>query len=206
MRFEGIRTAVLSLGLVVGVLGATVASTPASAAVDAKKTAVVVIDMQGGFYDRGHVRGTPGLEALVAKQQELLNWAVAQDVPVLIFEYKNFQATNSRLTTIVAGHTYQIVEKVTDGAFNSPTSRTPAMDILKRWNVDTLIVAGINGGACVVSTVRGALKEGFAVVTSAEIVGDLNRNPPVYPNATWFGMIPANPKFTIAPDLATILN
>src|SRR5690606_17521067 len=74
---------------------------------DNKGFAVILVDMQEGFYDRGGVRGTNGLQTLVNKQIELLNWAVREDVPVIVFEYESFGATDSQLMDALKGHKYK---------------------------------------------------------------------------------------------------
>ncbi len=148
--------------------------------------AIVIIDMQSGFYERGHTTNTPGLRSLVEQQMELLKWGVENDVPVLFFEYRNYGASDPRLTALLKNHPHASVIKATDGGFDGEESKGAAISQLKEWNVDTLIVSGINGNACVVSTARGAVREGFDVMTSADIVGNINQNPPIYPNSTWY--------------------
>lgn len=174
----------------------------ASARVDVARTAVFVIDMQGGFYDRGGTRETEGLQRLVQTQRRLLSWAVSYDVPVLVFEYRGFGPTNNRLTDLLQGHRFEVVQKQVDGAFNYYDSATPSREILERWGVSNLIVSGINGNACVLATVMGALRLGYRVITASDIVGDLNYNPPIYPNSGWF---PNHPNFEAAPSLDAII-
>jgi nicotinamidase-related amidase len=173
----------------------------ALAKVDTATTAVVIVDMQEGFYERGGVTDTPGLLSLVTKQMELLNWAVAQNVPVLIFEYDGFGATDPRLTGILKGFETKSITKFDDNGFTSP-SRKPAVAYLKSLNIKTLIMAGINGAYCVHDTTTGAISAGFDVVTASDIVGNLNQNPPIYPNNTWYFK---NNKLEILPNLNAIL-
>lgn len=165
--------------------------------------AVVLIDMQIGFYERGGVTDTPGLKALVAKDQELLRWAVEQDIPVMVFEYEDFGPTDPKLMKILEGHEHVVIEKDADGAFETyQKSREQALAQLKAWNVDTLIFAGINGDACVLQTALGALQAGFEGMSSSDIVGNLNQNPPIHPNSTWFF---ENKKFVVFRDLEDII-
>lgn len=171
------------------------------AKVDTATTAVVLVDMQEGFYERGGVTGTPGLESLVKKQMELLNWAATQNVPVMIFEYDGFGATDPRLTDILKGHETKSLTKFNDNGFTNP-SKKPAVAYLKSLKVKTLIMAGINGAYCVHDTATGAISSGFDVVTSSDIVGNLNQNPPIYPNNTWYFK---NNKLEILPNLNAIL-
>ncbi len=164
--------------------------------------AVAIIDMQEGFYRRGGTTDSQGLHDLVMNQMKLLEWAVKQQVPVLVFEYQNFGATDPRLMQIIANHPHQIIQKITDGAFSHPMSKKPAMKILKEWNVDTLIVAGINGPYCVLETVKGALQSGFSVMTTSWLIGNINQNPPTFPNGTWYFN---HLKFVVFPTLDSII-
>lgn len=171
------------------------------AKVDTKTTAAVIVDMQEGFYQRGGVTGTVGLQNLVDKQIELLKWAVAENVPVLFFEYDGFGDTDTRLTSLVAGGNFMRVTKVNDDGFTAPSLK-PAVKFLRRNKIKTLIMAGINGAYCVHDTTTGAISSGFDVVTASDIVGNLNQNPPIYPNNTWFFK---NNKLEILKNLDAIL-
>lgn len=172
------------------------------AIVDAKTTAVVIVDMQDGFYSRGGVTYSLGLQKLVTRQMELLTWAVAQAIPVLIFEYEYYGETDKRLTNLLTTATVKTVAKRDDNGFVEP-SLSPAKDFLNGLGVKTLIMAGINGSACVYSTANGAIGEGFDVVTSSDIVGNLNYNPPIYPNNTWYFK---NNSFEVRKNLEDIIN
>jgi len=169
----------------------------AEAKVKTKGLAVVLIDMQYGFYDRGGVVGTPGLEALVQKQIELLDWAVAEKVPVIVFEYDGFRNTDTRLMDRLVGANFEVITKENDDGFTDP-SKAIAMKALIGWNADTVLVAGINGCCCVQGTAMGAIQNGFDVITSSDIVGNINYNPPTYPNNTWYFK---DKKFTVYADL-----
>ena len=95
----------------------------ASALVDTTTTAVLIVDMQKGFFERGGTTGTKGLESLIAKQMELLTWAVAEKVPVLVFEYNGYQATEPRLMDILKGHVKKTITKMDDYGFTSPSEK-----------------------------------------------------------------------------------
>ena len=174
----------------------------ASAVVDTTTTAVLIVDMQKGFFERGGTTGTKGLESLIAKQMELLTWAVAEKVPVLVFEYDGFQATEPRLTDILKGQLSKTITKFNDDGFTTPSEK-PAVAFLKKHGVRTIIMSGINGNACVLGTTTGAIDVGFDVVSSSDIVGNLNQYPPIYPNNTWYFK---NAKFEIRKNLDEIIH
>jgi len=146
--------------------------------------AVALIDMQEGFYARGGTTDSIGLKDLVRNQARLLTWAVQKKIPVVVFEYENYGKTDPRLIKIIANHQYKVIEKNMDGAFDGK-SASESVSTLKAWNVDVLIVAGINGPYCVKSTIMGALDAGFDVMTTSWVIGDINHNPPTFPSGSW---------------------
>jgi nicotinamidase-related amidase len=188
------------LGLVA--LGLSLLSAPVYAELNNSGFAVVLIDMQKGFFERGHATDTPELKNLIDHQVVLLEWAVTHEIPVLIFEYDTFGDTDPRLMAPLSHHPFEKVTKYEDNGFGYDSS-ADALAHLKRWNVDTLIVAGINGGYCVKSTALGGIQAGFDVMTSSDIVGNVNENPPIYPNDTWFFK---GKKFVVFENLSSIIN
>lgn len=150
-------------------------------------TAVVIIDMQYGFYQDGGMQNSKGLQSLVAAQTKLIQWARGRKLPVLVFEFEGKGKTDQRLLTALKGHPHKIVVKTTDDGFSSYNSSiADTLKTLKDWNVKKLIVSGINGGSCVHDSIQGASVHGFVSHTTGEIVGDLTVNPPVYPDSEWF--------------------
>lgn len=163
--------------------------------------ATVLIDMQEGFYARGGTTDSEKLKKLVGNQIRLLKWSVQNNVPVLIFEYVGFGKTDPKLMQIIKNHTYKVIQKNTDGGFYS-ISKAETLATLKDWDVDALIVAGINGPYCVKSTIEGALENGYDVMTTAWVIGNINHNPPTFPNGAWYFK---NAKFTVFPTLDSII-
>jgi nicotinamidase-related amidase len=163
--------------------------------------AVVLIDMQDGFYLSSGTAGSIELKNLVNKQVDLLRWAVRNDVPVLVFEYENFGITDPKLMKILTKHRFHVLEKNRDSGFEGK-SRDQAIKKLIEWEVDALIVAGINGPYCVKETIMGALNSGFDVMTTSWIVGNLNNFPATFPNGSWYFK---NHKFTVFPTLESMI-
>ncbi len=202
MRSISFRTLVPRAAWVFGLISVFVSPQIVQAAVDPRTTAVVLIDMQYGFYRRGGAEGSVGLEQLVQRQIQLLSWAVSNRVPVLVFEYENYDQTDTRLMSVVNQTTHAVLEKDNDSGFIGKSSQA-ALDQLRQWGIQTLIVAGINGCCCVHDTAYGGVTNGFNVYTSADIVGDINYNPPTYPNNTWYF---GHNHFTVFSSLEAILN
>lgn len=155
-----------------------------SSLVFAKKNsglAVVLIDMQYGFYERGGVTDTSELQDLVKNQQKLLSWAKKNNIPVIVFEYLHYGKTDTRLTEILREHQRLYISKRTDSGFRNKSAQA-ARNFLEHFEVDTLIVAGVNGPYCVRSTILDAVRsENYSIITSDDLVADINLNPPTYP-------------------------
>lgn len=164
--------------------------------------AVVLIDMQEGFYKRGGTQGSEGLRRLVYKQSQLLAWAVQNRIPVLVLEYESYGKTDYNLMKYVQLGQYRVIEKNHDGGFYGK-SRDEVLKTLSDWKVDSLIVAGINGPYCVKSTIVGALEAGFDVMTTSWVIGNINHNPPTFPNGAWYFK---NNKFVVFPTLESIIH
>lgn len=81
--------------------------------------AVVLIDMQEGFYNRGGVEGSLGLKTLVHNQSRLSTWAKGNLVPILVLEYEHFGQTDASLMEIVQKTKHIVIQKNSDGGFNS---------------------------------------------------------------------------------------
>lgn len=163
--------------------------------------ATVLIDMQQGFYQRGGVSGSPKLEALVRNQARLLAWSVRKGIPVVVLQYQGFGETDPRLMKIVKNGAYKVIWKNNDGGFYG-MSHDELLATLKGWKVDSLIVAGINGAYCVRSTIQGALENKYNVMSTNYVIGNINQNPPIFPNGSWYYY---KVKLTIFPTLESII-
>ena len=147
--------------------------------------AVVIIDMQYGFYTRGNALQTQELKDLVLRQQQLLTWAKKEKLPVVFFEYDGYQETDYALTSTLWGKPFKTITKFDDNAFTGP-SKDEANEYFDSLDIDTLIIAGINASGCVKRTTIGALAEGYKVITAADLQADLYQYPPIYPQDNWF--------------------
>jgi maleamate amidohydrolase len=150
-----------------------------------QNTAVIIVDMQYGFYTRGGVLQTDGLIKLVKKQQELLTWAKTKKMPILFFEYDGYQETDYALTSTLWGYKFKTVAKNEDNGFEGQ-SGYEANQYLRDRKVDKLIIAGINASGCVKRTAIGALEEGYQLISSGDLVADMYNSPPIYPQLDWF--------------------
>lgn len=145
------------------------------------ETAVVLVDMQPPFYMG---QSTEKFRRLLERQSSLLRWAVKKRVPVLIFQFQGGGDTDPALANLLQHHPRVAVWKDRNDGF-SGESGVSARAALTRWKVTDLIVAGINSRACVHDTVLGALKYGYTVYTSRDIVATMAWDP-IYPDGEWF--------------------
>ncbi len=84
-------------------------------------------------------------------------------------------------------HTYrnfEILRKELDASPHSIKTDRPSNQ-LRSWKIKKLIVAGVNGSACVTCSVREALENNFAIYTAADTVADLG-NWIEYPSYFWW--------------------
>ncbi|MDA9951406.1 cysteine hydrolase [Oligoflexaceae bacterium] len=143
--------------------------------------AVLIVDMQYGFYERGDVEKSKELSALVRNQTELLTFAVQQKIPIIFLEYAGFGKTDTKLLKAVEGARVEHIKKDRDSGF----SNSELESSLHSLGVDTIIVAGINGCCCIFNTALDATDAGFDVYTSPDLIGNLNHNPPRFPDRSW---------------------
>lgn len=167
---------ILALWTVIFALVLSFTSGRAKAEEAPRNTAIMLIDMQDGFKPRPKERAAIALwDRLVVQQIEFLDWAKTHSIPVIVLEYVGEGPTvkplAKKLSEFPDGHVVRI-QKDEDGAFNDRHARVHILETLKLWNADHVITCGVNGTACVVRTVYGALSERLNVSTSPEVVGD----------------------------------
>ncbi len=168
----------------------------------ANKKAVLLIDMQYGFYDGGAARSTE-LQKLVDNQIQLLKKAVATRTPVIVLQYNGWDRTDDRLMAVIKNHPHVVIWKSHDSGFVEPDLEKQ----LQSWGIGTLVVAGVNGCCCVRSTVSDALDHGYKVVTSPYLVAELYETPPVFPSFTWYPSTNSSfAAFTAYPQLTRLFD
>jgi hypothetical protein len=121
------------------------------------RTGLVLIDMQDLFV----MSADPAaLKELVANQVQMLRWAYFNQVPVMVFEYNHSGPTISPLREAAqANPEVRFIEKYSDNGFIDERKLADRPEtILKDWGVDRIIFMGVNARACVLKTIRGALK------------------------------------------------
>jgi len=128
--------------------------------------AVLLIDMQEWFllgieYEEKHRE--------IPYQLEVLDYCKKNDIPVFVLEYKDCGPTVKILKDKVDSlekKTY-IIKNHDDGFIDTDLAKE-----LRRKNIDTVLLMGINASACVLSTASGAIIAGFKIMTSDDLIAD----------------------------------
>lgn len=151
------------------------------------KTALIVIDMQPYFATRNGVENRQmnkkALEDITKQQTETIKQAMAADMPIVFLEYHGYGDTNDSLKNLVKNYSKaKFIDKTTDGMFDrSNTYKEELTKYLNENEVGKLIVTGANGGACVESSISGALNIGYDVIAYSKGIADFNYYTFIYP-------------------------
>lgn len=128
--------------------------------------AVLLIDMQEWFlnsieYEERHRE--------IPYQLEVLEYCKNNSIPVFVLEYKDCGPTVKILKDKVDSLEKKVyITKNFDDGF----VKTDLAKQLRKNNIDTVLVMGINASACVLSTASGAIMAGFKVMTSDDLIAD----------------------------------
>ncbi len=151
------------------------------------KHAVVIIDMQPKFETRGGSADKPDnvekVKKLTAAQVTAIKNAKLAKAPILIVEYDGYGDTKDDLKKELTD--YKDVKyfiKNSDGMFEDYNkSKKDIVDHLKAKGIDTLIIMGANGGACVRSSITGAIENKFNVIAFSKGIADFNFDDFMWP-------------------------
>ena len=164
------------------------------------RSALVVIDMQAPFVTRGGNAGDPEnikkVEELDREQTAAIREAKKAGIPIIFIEYERFGDTNASLKKKVEGYRNTIyLPKNTDGFLNQHNrNRVKLYEYLTKTGIDTIIMTGANGGACVYASIEGALEDCFNVVAYSKAIADFNYEKFIYPYASYYQNIKPSAK------------
>ncbi len=125
------------------------------------------------------------LKKLVAAQVEAIQKAKCDNLPIIFIEYAMHGPTLDELIQAAKGARDVVhFQKIYDGIFVdkqlNPKARAPSdpnsaalRDYLREKKIDTLIMMGINGGACVQESASIAQANHFNVIAYAKGIADL---------------------------------
>lgn len=130
---------------------------------DVERKALVIIDMQESVLKEW--KKTPEVQrkrsALIEKQKQLIDEAKRNKIPILVVQWEGKGPTTTELMKRV-GADAAVVEKDKNGFFDGK-SAAKAEELLRKRGITDLFFVGIDGGACVEDSIRGALKNHYKV-------------------------------------------
>jgi len=157
--------------------------------------ALVVIDMQPYFITRGGNAGTLAnkkkVEEILRVQTEAILEAKRTNTPIIFLEYLSEGTTNAKLKDAAKGAKDVVYfVKSTDGMLDEGNiNRKALLDYINRNKINTLIITGANGGACVKASITGALDNNLSVIAYDEAIADFNYQDFLYPYKNYYEQI-----------------
>ena len=128
--------------------------------------AVIVVDMQEYYLELVRQKAR---EPLIRAHENILRHCAQTNTPVVYLEYAGFGNTIERLRHNSLGITnYGIVRKRHLNGFRE----LELARMLKLWEVSNVYLTGVFSNACVQSTAKGAIKEGFRVLVSKDAIAE----------------------------------
>lgn len=141
---------------------------------------VFLIDMQSGF-----IKNDAQKIDIVSNQMLVLEFCITKLIPVVVFEYLDQGRTIRNITRLLKnknnGSIY-FLEKIYDDAFLNPVTDK----ILKAYDIDTILLMGVNASYCVYETAKTALAKGYCVATSADLIAGYNSKRPECRGPSWY--------------------
>ena len=151
------------------------------------KTALVVIDMQSFFVTRGGNDKEPTnmvkVSTINTKIKDAIKLARKHDFPIIFIEYEGQGSTNQLLLDEAKDYkNVRVFQKDTDGMFDKSNRwRGHLISYLKGKGIDTLIITGANGGACVKKSILGSLNGNCNIIAYNKGIADFNFEEFIYP-------------------------
>jgi nicotinamidase-related amidase len=174
-------------------------SVPVRWTINAKRTAIIVVDMQGVFCDPDGAVYIPDAPKVVGPIQRILNAGRAADIPIIYLRHvvRGDGSDTGRMRDLYPGvdaildrslPSVQIIDAlrplpsdiVVDKLFFSGFHNTDLDTILRARDVDTIVICGTVTNVCCESTVRDAAHREYKVI----VVADACAAQP-YPNMGW---------------------
>lgn len=163
------------------------------------KSALIVIDMQPYFVERGgndkDLENAKKVADILAEQERMILQARAANIPVIFIEYEwpgyAFGVTNERLSAAAKDYDQaSVVKKATDGMFDDSKAKEQLNKLLAEKGINHLYITGANGGACVEQSIRGALRNNYSVTSVSQGVADFNYKEFIYPYKGHYNFTP----------------
>jgi len=133
-----------------------------------RKVAGVLIDMQE-CYLRYHTLAKR--KVLIRSQYQTIDFLSKNNSPIAVLEFVKDDGrtlTIPELETKIEDILHEYFPKEDTSGFTNPDLLTR----LREWEVEHLILMGINSSFCVKYTAIDALKQGFSISTSKDLISD----------------------------------
>jgi|GEM_PF-5162224 len=147
---------------------------------EARRIALVVVDMQPCFVDRLREGALAGL---LAAQRTLIAECMAGEIDIVVIEYENEQATIPEIREMLGGYArLHRLAKARDCGFAGGRLR----EMLETLGVNAVMLTGVNASVCMLYTADCALGNGFEVMTAPQLMA----GPPDHPDddcVRWYG-------------------
>ncbi len=163
---------------------------PLSAYSEKGNYALVIIDMQRYFITRSGFDQDPKnqekIKKVIEAQIQAIKLAKRANVPIIFIEYEHEEVkdkTEAALKEAASGYEkVKYMSKTTDGMLDGYNIHGKELaQYLKDNDINTLIVAGANGGACVQFSIDGALSKNYSVIALSKGIADFNYQEFIYP-------------------------
>lgn len=143
------------------------------------KSALVIIDMQAPFLNCGY--NARKKKSLILAQRSMIKLYRENNLPVITIEFDGYGPTIYDIREeFEQVEKKAIVVKEDDSGF----SHMYLEQVLKEWNIEHLILSGVNAKACVAETAQDAKTKGYKFST-ADLINDSNNLPIEY--SIWYG-------------------
>lgn len=144
-------------------------------------TGVVIVDMQDFFLKKFNQNK---VNLLIKNQQKLLDFCIKNRIPVFVLEYEKRGKTTRPLKLYFQKlKTVEVIVKTHNSGFRG----TNLEELLAKSKIKKIILAGINGSGCVQDTAIGALRRGFKIITSGEIIAsNTKRDSNLMTSRKWY--------------------
>lgn len=134
--------------------------------VSKESLAVVLVDMQPYF--TAHLLGEV-MQKTVREQERIIRACVAEDMPLIVLEYEGCGKTIESLEEEIRKvPRVTVINKGWDDGFRG----TNLDAVLTCLGATSLLFMGINGNACVFGTARSAVRLGYKIFTSENLIAD----------------------------------